>query len=455
MKNLPNNEEVKRIKRESLLNAAVEAYKFFYPNVAFNRTLYGLVEQVGFKPNEDIVVQDCHPNLVEPTANSDTPYGNVYTNTKNVGPVVFEIPKGLIIGAFQNANFRFIANLGYIGKDKGKGGKYLVLPPNYEGDIPEGYFVLRPETYFSLALIRAIPKQLSRAEAINLVSQMKIYPLNKKDEFIENNIIDISNKELWLTPAIFDGKFEYWKALKKMIDTDIAAKDSLPMYGMLKNLGIQKGIPFNPTDEMKELLVEAAKKGEEQSFVNSFLNDDPNRIVWEGKNWEWVVFGKDPDKYYYFDEYMDISLRERWFYQAAVESPAMFERKSTGGSLYWLGYKDSNGNYLEGKNTFKLRVKTPVPAKQFWSVTVYDLDTRSEIQTDQNNAVLSSLYDNLEEYADSEGYVDLYFGPEKPNDAKFWKKTNKGDKWFTYFRVYGGTPDVFNGNWSLENIEKI
>ena len=140
---------------------------------------------------------------------------------------------------------------------------------------------------------------------------------------------------------------------------------------------------------------------------------------------------------------LDLDAREVWFYQAIGASPAMFRRKEGFGSLYWLGLRDSTGAYLDGARSYSLAVPLPVPAKLFWSVTVYDAETRSEIQTEQGKAALRSLFE-LQTSAQDQS-VDLHFGPSAPPGAEGrWIKTLPGRGWFAYFRLYGPQQPAFD-----------
>ena len=149
--------------------------------------------------------------------------------------------------------------------------------------------------------------------------------------------------------------------------------------------------------------------------------------------------------------YKDLDARAKWFYQAQVESPAMFRRSAGAGSLYWLGTRDKSGAYLDGGKAYKLTVPQPVPDKLFWSVTVYDAETRSEIATDQGHAALRSLFE-LKDVKDAEAV--LYFGPTAPPGKETqWIKTIPGKGWFVYFRIYGPEAAAFNGNWRPGDFE--
>ena len=144
--------------------------------------------------------------------------------------------------------------------------------------------------------------------------------------------------------------------------------------------------------------------------------------------------------------YVDLEAREVWFYQAIGASPAMFRRKPGGGSVYWLGLHDGAGAYLDGGCEYVLRIPQPVPSQLFWSVTVYDAETRSQIQTDQDMAALRSMFE-LKDLT-SEPFVDLHFGPTAPEGCEGqWIKTLPGKGWFAYFRVYGPKDAAFDGSW--------
>jgi hypothetical protein len=150
---------------------------------------------------------------------------------------------------------------------------------------------------------------------------------------------------------------------------------------------------------------------------------------------------------------MDLEARDRWFAQAIITSPAMFNRKAGAGSLYWLGNRDNTGAFLDGGKTYKLTVPLPVPGRLFWSVTVYDAATRSEIKTDQDKAALRSMFE-LKDTGDAKS-IDLFFGPKAPDGKEGrWIQTIPGKGWFTYFRIYGPEGPAFDGTWKPGDFEE-
>lgn len=107
------------------------------------------------------------------------------------------------------------------------------------------------------------------------------------------------------------------------------------------------------------------------------------------------------------------------------------------GSQYAFVNKDSNGDVLDGGKEYRLRIPAEVPLKDFWSIVVYDPQTRSELQTSQPFPSKNNLRDPL--VANPDGSVDLYFGPTRPDDehAANWTQTVEGKGWFAILRLYG------------------
>lgn len=176
-------------------------------------------------------------------------------------------------------------------------------------------------------------------------------------------------------------------------------------------------------------------------------------MPWKERQWEWATL-RPENGTFDLPSYKDLEAREKWFFQAQIESPAMFRRTAAAGSLYWLGTRDATGAYLNGGKAYKLTVPLPVPAKLFWSVTVYDPENRSEIATDQKKAALRSLFE-LKDRA-GEKSVELYFGPKTPEGKEGqWIKTLPGKGWFVYFRIHGPDKAAFDGTWKPGDFEEV
>jgi hypothetical protein len=209
-------------------------------------------------------------------------------------------------------------------------------------------------------------------------------------------------------------------------------------------------------------LEKAATIAHAQLWVRSFADRRPDRIAFRGRQWEWLALRAENG---FFDAptHVDLEAREKFFFQAIFESPAMFRRRVGSGSLYWMSTRDRTGAYLDGRKTYRLTLPSPVPASLFWSVTVYDAHTRSEIRTGQGRAALRSLFELRD--ARPGAPVHLYFGPKPPHDdargeesrceESRWIQTIPRKGWFAYLRLYGPEAAAFNGAWRPGDFEEM
>ncbi|WP_052182833.1 DUF1254 domain-containing protein [Rhizobium sp. YS-1r] len=391
------------------------------------------------------------PKHVGFTLNSDTPYGGMVLDLRD-GPLVIELPAGPLLGAALDINQRWIMDMGLPGPDAGKGGKHLLLPPGYDGTPPEGYYIGRATSYRVIAGLRAIPAEGDVKGAVERLKTIKVQPLDLPADWVAPVWYDQTPEPQNQTPTGWEATLKFWETLHKVIDSEPPLADSRTHYGDLAELGIVKGQPFAPDDRLKAILERAASMGSAQMRVEALADRRPDRVVWKDRHWEWAALRFENGT---FDtkDYRDTSALDKWFYQAIASSPAMFRRDPAAGSLYWLGLKDKDGSYLDGGKTYKLTVPLPVPDRLFWSVTVYDAETRSQIQTTQDMAALRSLFELKDVSGET---VDLYFGPEQPpgGDGR-WIKTIPAKGWFVYFRIYGPQAPAFDGSWKPGDFEEV
>jgi hypothetical protein len=172
---------------------------------------------------------------------------------------------------------------------------------------------------------------------------------------------------------------------------------------------------------------------------------------WEGTNWKHALVVSTDQR---ADTYDQLDERAAWFYEAVAISKAMLTQTPGVGQRYIASYKDKDGNWLSGSNTYKLHVPANPPTKGFWSVTAYDEGTRQMPVTEQGRPDISSRKEDIVKNAD--GSIDVYFGPKAPDGHEAnWIQTNADKGWFAYFRFYGPTEPFFDKSWSLPDIEKI
>lgn len=442
----PTAETVQRAYDDADLARAVQAYKFFYPTVSFEGTWRGNLAE-GAVANRVFPLLEGTPRQLVFTPNSDTPYSGLPLDLTQ-GPMVVELPSGPLMGAANDLNQRWVSDLGLPGPDAGKGGKHLFLPPGHDQPIPEGYHAAVATMNRVLVLIRAIPPGGDTEAANAMMKTVKVYPLDARADW-EPSWVRLEHGDF--TPLQWETNLRYWQVLHEVIDLEPAYEAYRPYYGELAALGIIKGQPFAPDARMTAILEKAAVLANGQMRVQSFADRRADRVAWPDRQWEWATLRPENGT---FDAatYVDLEAREKWFYQAQVESPAMFRRTAGAGSLYWLGTRDASGAFLDGSKAYRLSVPQPVPGKLFWSVTVYDAETRSEISTDQGYSALRSLF----ELKDMTGAsAELRFGPRAPTGGEGqWIKTTPGKGWFVYFRIYGPEAAAFDGSWKPGDFER-
>jgi hypothetical protein len=448
----PQPESAQRAHDDADLDRAVAAYRFWYPTVSMEGIFEGN-RQVGALDNKAVGIASTGPRQVGFTLNSDTPYGSATVDLTG-GPMVVDIPPGPFIGLADDHHQRWIMDMGIPGPDEGRGGKHLLVPPGYTGAVPPGYFAGQSSSMKVLLALRALPMHGDLEAAMSALRQVKIYPLATAAAPQPLGFIDFTDTAVDVSCLRWEDNIEFWNVLHTVIDSEPVVEEFRPMYGLLSALGIEKGKPFRPGARMTAILEQAARTGRDQMLVSAFASVRDDRMAWPDRRWEWASLVPDNADFETASG-LDLEARDRWFAQAIVASPAMFRRQEGTGSLYWLGLHDADGDYLDGAQRYRLSIPQPVPAKLFWSVTVYNAQTRSQVQTDQDKAALRSLVELAA--VDGDEPVDLYFGPGAPptGSEDRWIKTVPGRGWFTYVRIYGPEQAAFDGTWRPGDITKI
>jgi hypothetical protein len=447
----PTSEASRRAHDDADLMGALEAYRFFFPTVSMEATIVGQ-RKAGVEEGKSALLMACQPRHLLFTGNSDTPYMGAVLDLR-AGPMVVEVPQGAFLGIVNDRNFRWVGDLGLPGPDQGRGGRHLILPPGFTEQPPAGYFAMRSPTYKVLLGLRAIPPGGDMTAGLDALRAVKVYALARAANPPPFEYVDCTDKRVDMTLLDWEGNLGFWARLHAVICEEPVIEEFRPMYGLLAAVGIEKDKPFSPGARMKAILEAAARTGREQMLVAGFGSSRPDRFAWKDRKWEWVALRCENGDFE-LPTGIDLEARDRWFSQAIGASPKMFLRTPGAGSLYWLGLRDATGHYLDGGKTYELVVPTPVPAGLFWSVTVYDAETRSQIQTPQDRAALRSLFELKD--APRIGAIDLHFGPRAPSgQVTRWIQTNPGKGWFAYFRLYGPSGPAFDGGWKPGDFQAI
>jgi hypothetical protein len=434
---------------------AIEAVIWGTPAVNFDRMYQAMVRDAKAGEGSNKIVYwsrlfDWKNQTLTP--NPDSIYFMPFFNTKEAGPVVLEIPpadEGSITGSVDDCWQTAIEDVGPAGADKGKGGKYLILPPDYKDKVPSDYIALQSYTYQGYALLRSIVKSSSEADiakAVTYGKRIKIYPLSQAAHPPATQFVDAID-------VVYDANIpwdlRYVQSLDRMIQIEPWQTRDKAMIDQLKSIGIEKGKQFHPDAKMQDVLKGAVREAHAwlaDKYENSYFPPP----YYEGGHWHVPVshdvieglqtFFANPNKY-------PVDGR------GVAYTVGFFSAKHFGaGQFYLMTFKDKDGRDFDGGGTYRLNIPANAPVTQYWSATAYDRDTHALIRNVQR-ASRSSQSPGLQKNAD--GSVDIYFGPKAPaNKESNWVPTSANGKFEVLFRLYGPEKPLFDKTWKLPDIER-
>ena len=420
--------------------------------VSIQSVLDGLAKAGADAPNKVALfagLMDSQTLVV--TANTSTLYAYAGTDLAKDGPTVIEIPPGML-GFLDDAWQRFVGNMGVTGPDKGLGGKYLVLPPGYQGEVPSGYFLLKPSTNRNFMFLRGSIKNGLEPAVANITSHLKVYPLQDAAKPAPTEFVNVSGKAF---NTVFPSDFSYFDILNAIIQEEPVDAISPEVRGAIAAIGIVKGQPFTPDARMKKLLSEAATLGNATARAITYqpriagvkiYPDDPKSV--------WSTAFANKNTSFEADGSMGLDARVLYYFNAGGVTPAMAATLAGKGSDYALAVLDAKQQPFDGAKTYKLHLPKDVPVNDFWAVTMYDTQTRSQLQTSQPFPTVGSQSKGIQQNAD--GSYDLYFAPQAPAGKEGnWLATVPGKSWFTILRMYGPLEPWINTTWRPGEIEMV
>lgn len=446
---VPTAETTKAIYDNLDRSRALQAYLLGIPivnQVAMRNTL----KEYGPVNTTNVIWEDLvDSKTVELTANDNVVYSFIWLDTTD-GPLVVEIPPD-VLGLIDDMWYRWVADVGITGEDKGKGGKYLILPPDHTGDVPDGYFVVRPTTYGNWMPFRSfLNAEGDPKPGVEKVKEnLKIYRLNDPADPPEMNYVNLSG-----VPSNFVAPqdFSFWELLNQAIQEEPPTGSDPTTLGLFASVGIEKGKPFAPDARMKRILTDAANIGATTARTLGYRMRERDGYIYSDGNWRKPFFGG-----YKFEVSPGVANLDGaafFYFLATGVTPAMAEEMVGEGSQYPWTALDADGNPFDGGKTYRLHLPKDIPAKRFWSAIVYDTQTRSMLQTDQRFPSVSSQ--NKDVKVNDDGSVDVYFGPEAPDGMKSnWIQTIPGKGWFMILRLYGPLEPWFDQTWRPGEIELV
>ena len=380
------------------------------------------------------------------TANSETVYSTVWLNTKD-GPLVIEVPPN-VLGVIDDDWERFVTDVGKPGPDHGMGGRYLLLPPGYEGNVPGGYFVSHSRTFGNHMFFRGFLVNGDRRPAIeNAKKNFRVYPLTSAVNPPDMNFVNISGK---VFNMVFASDPSFYEQVAAVIQEEPLEATDPETRGLLASIGIGKEKPFNPDARMKRILADAAAVGNVTARTIAFSTRDRDAYLYKNSAWKVLLIGNDPE--FSPGGVLNLDAQTHFFYNIFGVSPAITWKMVGIGSQYATAERDAGGNYLNGSKNYRLHLPPNIPMKDFWSLIVYDPQTRSMLQTDQQYPSISSQKEGVVVNPDTS--VDVYFGPKPPpGKPTNWVQTIPGKGWFVALRLYGPLESWFDKTWRPGEIE--
>ena len=455
--------------------------------VNFEAIRKGFLE-AGVKDNEILIfssLMDAKSLFL--TANADTVYF-IGTLDLSKGPMVLETPPKAL-GTIDDAWWRWVTDFGIPGPDRGEGGKYLILPPGYEGPVPEGgFYVARARTNYALILGRMFLDKDDPKPAVEAIRKFtKIYPYDAGGQgtsiarFLEGGarlaplkappatvFHEGSGKVMNTVPP---NDYSFYEFLNDMVQREPATALDAELMGPLAAIGIVKGKPFAPDARMKKILGEAVAAGNAASRTLLVAPRDPSWFYYPNSAWTNFLFQSGYEfetpipqitaegaKPYPPTGYRQLDARSAFFYGITGITPAMAMRLPGVGSQYLLAFQDADKQFFDGGKTYRLTLPKGIPYANFWSLTLYDNQTRSMLATPQGHPRAGSQgYPSPAAQAAADGSTTIYFGPQQPAGVPRgnWIQTVPGKGWFTILRLYGPLEPFFTKTWRPGEIEAL
>ncbi len=384
------------------------------------------------------------------TPNTIVQYIVNFYDYEKLGPMVMELPGGQVVGIVMDYQQHWVADIGLTSPAGVSPETVLFLGPNQDPPdeaLAKGWRVERVQTNVALIALRILNPEKDAA----LAKAYRQYPYSQRKNPAVNKVFQAKPDDKTYFMAVPKG-MAYWERVNEVIQQEVVLEVDRYFMNSLKAIGIEKGKPFKPTKRQIDIMKRAAFTGEKMAMAVSFVPRSEQSKYRDDSRW-FLPLALHPE---HITEYtQQFEERVAWTYSAYGTSPSMKAKVPGKGSTYLAAYQDDKGEWLGGGKTYKFVVSPKPPAAQFWAFTVYNVGTRGIIINGKDNSTeLSSLVKGLK--TNKDGSVDIYLGAEAPAGKESnWIKTNKGENWFAYFRLYAPTKNYFDRSWKINDIKMV
>ena len=449
----PTEATLQRVYDQLDFQRACQVFLRHLPGASMYAFREGPAARLGAATAQDFVYLRLDARGLLLTGNSETVYGTTFLDIKADGPTVVEVPPR-VLGFLNDLWMRPLGDLGLAGPDAGVGGRYLVVPPGYAGDLPaagdDGIVAVVP-----LADVPGVVRPAglpgrrvgTPPRGLPLSARCALTPGAARGP-AATRLVDASGCRSTPSTRSTRATSTTWV---RMIVARARGRDRPGDAGPARHDRHRQGDALRPRRPAARH--PGGGRPRRQRDGPRPGRRAPRRARrYPDRQW----FGDVPGYPSFRDArgrpLVDAMVEMAWF--ATVRAQAMGHPRPGTGSAYTWTYRDAAGAWLDPARTYRLRLPAPVPAKDFWSVVVYDLWTRSMLANGQPYPSVSSYAPGLR--ANADGAIDLYLGPEPPAGFEAnWIRTLPGTGWFPILRLYGPLAPWFDQTWTPGDLEPV